>query len=125
MADNTLGNAADNIEGAGKNFLQSAWNGVKGAARIAKPVLFGTAAIAALSFAMDPTLLASVASDLATQEAATTLTGAVGQSVGNVATYVGTGVMNSGPVWEAAGSGIADAAGGLSDWWSGTDFTPA
>ncbi len=121
---NAVDGAVDTIENAGKSTWQSIKGGFNTAVRIAKPVLIGSAAIAALSFAMDPTLLASVANSVATQEAATTLTGAAAQSVGNIGTYLGTGVMNSGPVWEAGWEGLSSAGGSIADWWGAADFTP-
>lgn len=124
MADNTVNNVADSVENTARSGWQTIKNTFNGAVRIAKPALLIGAGVAALSFAMDPTLLSSIASDMATQEAATSLTGAVGQSIGNVATYLGTGVANSGPVWSAGWEGLSSAGGSIADWWGATDFTP-
>ena len=123
MAD-PVNNVADSVENTARSGWQTTKNIFNGAARIAKFVIPAAAGIAALSFAMDPTLLTSVANNIATQEAATSLTGAIGQSIGNVASYIGTGVANSGPVWSAGWEGISGAGSSVADWWSATDFTP-
>ena len=124
MAKDPVNSVADSVEGATRGTWQTIKSTFNGAVRIAKPALIGATAVAALSFAMDPTLMAHVASDIATQEAATTLTGSVAQAGGNYLQYVGTGIANSGPVWEAGWEGLQTAGSGVADWVSNTDFTP-
>lgn len=97
------------------SFLKTAtvWGGLVGGLMVVGP-----------AFAMQPELLSHVANSAATNEAATTLTGAIAQHGGNLLSAYGTGIANSGPVWEAYGSAATGAWEGISQWWTGTDFTP-
>ena len=119
-----VGDMANSVENAGKSAWSSVKGTVKGAFKIAAPIALTATVVAGLSFAMQPALAASVASSFATQEAATTLSGAIAKGAGSYINVVGTGLANSGPVWEATQSALSSAGSGISDWWGDTNFTP-
>lgn len=123
MAD-PITNTVDSVENAGRGAWGNIKSGFNTAVKVGKYALMAGTLVAGVSFAMQPQLLAAVAGNLGTQAAADTLGGTVLQTMGNAATYIGTGVANSGPVWSGAWDLGSSAVGGVSDFITGTDFTP-